>query len=179
MTLHHDLLDQAAHLATRETKKPKQASLRRAVSAAYYALFHLLVADGAKRFSPAKPDNLHLLIQRAFTHGDMRNVCKDFAEGHKAFIKNKQSGQPPPATRRLVTLPLDPELFSVVQAFVELQEARHDADYDLDKQWNRLDVLNRVQTARQAFADWAVIRSTPNATVFVVALLLQRHWGRQ
>ena len=49
MTLHHDLLDQASHLATRETKKPKQASLRRAVSAAYYALFHLLVADGAKR----------------------------------------------------------------------------------------------------------------------------------
>ena len=88
------------------------------------------------------------------------------------------TSNPPPATRQLIALPLDPSLFAVVQAFVDLQEARHDADYNLDKQWNRLDVLNRVQTARQAFADWATIRSTPNATVFVVALVLQRHWAR-
>ena len=84
MTLHHDLLDAASHLATRETRKPKQASLRRAVSAAYYALFHLLVADGAKRLSPAKPDGLSLVIQRAFNHGEMRNVCKSFADGHQS-----------------------------------------------------------------------------------------------
>jgi hypothetical protein len=34
MGLHEDLLDQAEHLAGKERKKPKQASLRRAVSAA-------------------------------------------------------------------------------------------------------------------------------------------------
>ena len=133
MTFHHDLLDQAQHLATRETKKPKQASLRRAVSTAYYALFHLLVADGAKRLSPAKSDALRLLIQRAFNHGEMRNVCKSFADGHRAAIKNGQPGQPPPATRKLITLPLDIQLFGVIQAFIELQEARTEADYNLDK----------------------------------------------
>ena len=69
-------------------------------------------------------------------------------------------------------------LFAVIQAFIDLQEARNEADYNLDKQWNRLDVLNRVQTARQAFADWAAIRNTPTATVFILALLLQKHWGR-
>lgn len=178
MTLHHDLLDQASHLATRETKKPKQASLRRAVSAAYYALFHLLVADGAKRLSPAKPDGLGLLIQRAFNHREMRNVCKNFADGHRAVIRNNQPGQPPPSTRKLIALPLDPRLFAVIQAFIDLQEARNEADYNLDKQWNRLDVLNRVQTVRRAFADWAAIRNSPTATVFAVALLLQKHWGR-
>ncbi|WP_428484096.1 hypothetical protein [Rhodopila sp.] len=178
MTLHHDLLDQALHLATRETKKPKQASLRRAVSAAYYALFHLLVADGAKRLSPAKPAGLSLLIQRAFNHGAMRDVCKSFADGHRAAVRNSQPGQPPPATRKLITLPLDPPLFGVIQALIDLQEARNEADYNLDKQWNRLDVLSRVQTARQAFVDWAAIRNSPTATVFVVALLLQKHWGR-
>jgi len=178
LTFHHDLLDQAAHLAIRETKVPKQASLRRAVSAAYYALFHLLVADGAKRLSPAKPEGLRLLIQRAFNHGEMRAVCKGFAEGHKAVIKGNPPGNPPPATRRLITLPLDPALLAVIQAFVDLQEARNEADYNLDKQWNRLDVINHVQTARQAFADWAMIRGSPNAAVFVVALVLQKHWGR-
>ena len=178
MTLHHDLLDQASHLATRETKKPKQASLRRAVSAAYYALFHLLVADGAKRLSPAKPDGLSLLIQRAFNHAEMRNVCQSFADGHRATIRNNRPQRPPPGTRKLITLPLDPPLFVVIQAFIDLQEARNEADYNLDKQWNRLDVLNRVQTARQAFAEWAVIRNSPTAAVFVAALLLQKHWGR-
>ncbi len=178
MTLHHDLLDQAAHLATRETRKPRQASLRRAISAAYYALFHLLVADGARRLSPAKPDGLRALVQRAFNHGDMRNVCKGFADGHEAAVRNRQPGQPPPATRRLITLPLDLRLFSVAQTFVDLQELRHEADYNLDRQWRRLDVLSTVRIARQAFADWSAIRATPTAAVFAAALLLQKHWGR-
>jgi len=39
MSLHADLLDQAEHLAQLDQRRPKQASLRRAVSSAYYALF--------------------------------------------------------------------------------------------------------------------------------------------
>jgi len=39
MNLAEDLLEQANHLARRERGKPKQASLRRAVSTAYYACF--------------------------------------------------------------------------------------------------------------------------------------------
>ena len=38
MSLHQDLLAQARHLLRKEPRRPKQASLRRAVSAAYYAL---------------------------------------------------------------------------------------------------------------------------------------------
>lgn len=36
------LLEQAEHLLDVDPRKPKQASLRRAMSAAYYSLFHLL-----------------------------------------------------------------------------------------------------------------------------------------
>lgn len=178
MALHHDLLEQAEHLAKRETKKPRQASLRRAVSTAYYALFHLLAADGAGRLAPATPAALRPLIQRTFNHGDMRAVCKGFAEGHRSAIGGKTPGNPPLATRGLISLPLDGKLFDVVQAFVDLQEARHDADYNPTKRWNRLDVMNHVQTARQAFADWAAIRHSPDAAVFVVALVLQKQWAR-
>jgi hypothetical protein len=178
MTLPYDLLDQAYHLAKRETRKPKQASLRRAVSAAYYALFHLLVADGAKRLSPPTPAGLSLLIQRTFNHGEMRNVCKNFAEGHSAAINGKRPGQPPVATRKLIVLPLDPRLFNVIKVFINLQEARNEADYELAGQWNRMDVLELIRTTRQAFADWQAVRGSPNAIVFVIALLLQKHWGR-
>ena len=34
--MHKDLLEQAQRLATLDLKKPKQANLRRAISAAYY-----------------------------------------------------------------------------------------------------------------------------------------------
>jgi uncharacterized protein (UPF0332 family) len=40
-----DLLKDGYHLAGRGGTKPKQSSLRRAVSNAYYGLFHLLIAD--------------------------------------------------------------------------------------------------------------------------------------
>ena len=174
MALHHDLLEQASHLAMRERKKPKQASLRRAVSAAYYALFHLLVADGARLISPTNPSGLKNLIGRAFNHGQMREVCSAFVEGNA-----KPGGKRiPPATKALLTLPLDPRLVQVLEAFVDLQEARHEADYDLTKVWNRLDTVNHVQTARQAFHNWAGVRKTPNAAVFAAALLLQRYWAR-
>ena len=43
MTLAADLLKQAERLAKLEPKRPKQASLRRSISAAYYSLFHLLM----------------------------------------------------------------------------------------------------------------------------------------
>ena len=44
MTVHDDLLAQALHLASKEPRRPRQASLRRSVSASYYAVYHLLVA---------------------------------------------------------------------------------------------------------------------------------------
>ena len=49
MSLPTDLLAQARHLAAKETRRPRQASLRRTASACYYALFHLLVQDASRR----------------------------------------------------------------------------------------------------------------------------------
>ena len=49
MSLATDLLDQASILSGLDPMEPKQASLRRAISAAYYSLFHLLIDDGARR----------------------------------------------------------------------------------------------------------------------------------
>jgi uncharacterized protein (UPF0332 family) len=178
LTLHHDLLEQAAHLARRETRKPKQASLRRAVSAAYYALFHLLTSDAARLLSPVTPPNLKIVVQRAFNHADMNKVCKSFVAAHVASEANKRSDAIPSATRQLLTFPLDSDLVDVLQAFVKLQDARHEADYDLQRSWSRLDAMAYVEVARQAFAKWARVRRAPNAAVFMSALLLQRYWVR-
>jgi hypothetical protein len=45
MVFADDLLEQAYHLLNEDGDPPKQASPRRAVSTACYALFHLLIED--------------------------------------------------------------------------------------------------------------------------------------
>ena len=82
MGLHHDLVDQAEHLAGKEPRRPKQASLRRAASASYYAPFHLLVDDAVLGLVRGpNPDELRNLLRRAFDHGEMASVCKSFRGG--------------------------------------------------------------------------------------------------
>ena len=46
--LSDDLLLQAKHLQQLDKLKPKQANLRRAVSSAYYSLFHLLIDEATQ-----------------------------------------------------------------------------------------------------------------------------------
>ena len=45
MAYHDELLEQAIDLVHRDPADPRQASLRRAVSTAYYAIFLLLIND--------------------------------------------------------------------------------------------------------------------------------------
>jgi hypothetical protein len=51
MAYHDDLLQQSLLLVHKEPRNPKQASLRRAVSTAYYALFHLLISEAVANWS--------------------------------------------------------------------------------------------------------------------------------
>ncbi len=75
-------------------------------------------------------------------------------------------------------MPLDPSVVVVIQAFIDLQEARHDADYDLSLRWNRLQVLELLKAAQQAFQEWVTIRKTANSAVVLAAMLLQNEWAR-
>jgi hypothetical protein len=162
-----DLLEQAEHLAKRELKKPKQASLRRSVSAAYYALFHLLVCDAAKRFSPQNPNGLQQLWQRAFGHGEMKEICSKFASGaHPKNLKLLLSAKP------------SGHLVIVAKAFVDLQEARHRSDYDLSEAVSRQYAIDQIKIAQNAFDAWDNVRNTPDAAVFLSALLLSRRWSK-
>jgi uncharacterized protein (UPF0332 family) len=54
MSFAHDLLEQAEHLVNRDGATPKQASPRRAVSTAYYALFHLLIDEAVNHWGIAR-----------------------------------------------------------------------------------------------------------------------------
>jgi len=75
MRLPEGLLEQAQHLVKREHKRPKQASLRRAISTAYYALFHLLISEAVLNWRRAE-DRVELA--RIFEHTHMRSWVSSF-----------------------------------------------------------------------------------------------------
>jgi hypothetical protein len=141
-----DLLEQATHLAQRDRNRPKQASLRRAVSTAYYALFHLPISETVAYW---KLKSQRPMLARAFEHGKMRN-----------------------ASRRCPSTNVD--LKAVADAFVELQEARHLADYDSRTIWARVDALSYIDMARDAFKSWSRVRATTMAQDYLLSFLVER-----
>lgn len=162
MSLHDDLLQQARMLARKEPRRPKQASLRRAISTAYYALFHLFVDEATKRLVKGRnAADLRRCLARAFVHHEMMAVAKGFAGGTVSEkLKPAMSGVRP--SHRLARC---------AGAFVDLQQARHEADYDLAKRYARQQALDLVEQAEIAFRDWSAVRNTPEADVFLVGLL--------
>ena len=162
MSLHGDLLAQARHLSRAEPRRPKQASLRRAISASYYALYHLLVSEAtARMFSGNARAPLRGRVARAFAHATMKDVARQFAN-------DKVSTKLVPG---LNSLPLQDEIVRVTGSFLVLQEARHDADYDTARRFVRLDALSSVVRAERAFSDWRRIRKTVQADTFLAGLL--------
>lgn len=170
MSLDGDLLKLARRLARLEKGKPKQSSLRRAVSTLYYAAFHMLIRDAVKLASPSTPNGLRRLVGRAFDHGRMKSVCIAFSQ---ASIQNL-----PKPIQSLIGSPIEPELAAVAQLFAALQEQRLAADYDLSARFSRLDVLPLVRRARRRFKDWDGVRTNDNSKVFLMTLLLNGHWNR-
>ncbi len=163
MALHDDLLAQADRLAHAEKKRPKQASLRRAVSAAYYALFHYLI-DESTRFliSGKQRETLRRQLARGYDHGQMKKAAR-------AFVAPSGSGP----WRAVLGAPPSAPLVDVAAAFIALQEGRHEADYDLARVFTRVEATALVGRARAAFAAWATVAGTGEAEAFLVALLVR------
>ncbi|WP_280545690.1 MULTISPECIES: hypothetical protein [unclassified Halomonas] len=172
MSLHKDLLNQARQLATHEPRRPRQASLRRAVSSAYYALFHLLV-DAASRevVSGQGLDTLRQQVGRALGHTDMKKACQAWVRWNP--------GSPVQPLGRL--LPEGPEerVVIVSNAFVDLQQARHEADYDLSRRFSRSDVLALVGLAQEAFQVFDDMpKRCEQKRIFLLSLVFYGRWKR-
>jgi uncharacterized protein (UPF0332 family) len=164
MSLHADLLRHARHLANLERHRPRQASLRRAVSAAYYSMFHLLVDEstrmmfgrggGRRRFRD--------VLARGYSHQSMAATCRSFAGGNL-----------PAAIEFVVApMPIPNDLRQVADVFLQLQDARHEADYNRALPFYKAEVVNMLQDTADAFEAWQRIRNDEAARFFLMALPL-------
>lgn len=167
--LHDRLLAQARHLSSAEARRPRQASLRRSISATYYSLFHFLVHECTVAFVGTSRSTrlLREALSRSFDHGTMRDVALRFSTGRGSVPRILQHCLPPDA-RGLDDLAL------VSSMLLRLQDQRHLADYDLSARFTRREALLAVRDAEQAMAAWRRIRKSDEAQVFRVALVAWR-----
>jgi hypothetical protein len=162
MSYHQDLLEQARLLAEMESGKPRQASLRRAVSAAYYALFHSLVDQACRQmFGTAHRSRLlRQAVARAFDHRAMKGASKAFATGQLPLGLRGRAAVPSP-------------LREIAEAFVLLQEQPHQADYNLARPFRREEVAILVDKADACVRRlWPQVAQQDGSRLYLAALLL-------
>jgi hypothetical protein len=131
----------------------EKTKLRKAVSAAYYALFHRLTGLASDLLvgvpSQKKAEHAWAIIYRALSHGDALRRCRAVAN-------------PPP--------PLEPfsnHIVEFARIFEALQVSRHRADYDPNAQFS---VRAYVSTAKEAIAELERVEKDEQL-LFIVFLL--------
>lgn len=155
MAYHDDLLSQAVNLV--HAAPSNQASLRRAVSAAYYAVFHFLIAEATSNWNNVK---LRTALGRAYDHGIMKTASNRLLNTRDfPFV-----GENPQVVARLRFVAL---------AFTQLQEDRHFADYNLTKDLDPTDALNQVKSGERIFNIWPSIKSEQITQEYLVSLVVK------
>jgi hypothetical protein len=137
MAYHDDLLRQAFDLVDKNPANPVQADLRRSVSAAYYALFHLLISETISHW---RLDSSRDALGRMFEHSLMKKASGRISDSRLFPF----TGEDPAVVQNLKT---------VARAFGHLQDKRHVADYDNSTYWTHTDALKEVDIAARAFSD--------------------------
>ena len=119
---------------------PRQTTINRAVSTAYYALFHALAAECVARTvgSPRSPRYWEIVtpVHRSIDFGAAKKVFDRLAKDR--------------------TVRSDLKLLALV--FLELQSARHTADYDPGCRYSRRRALDLIDQTRLAIE---ALRSMP------------------
>lgn len=155
MSFAQDLLDQAYHLVDMDEGEPKQASLRRAISTAYYAVFHLLIDEAVSNWAIERQRSV---LARTFDHGRMKKVCEEHVQQFRS------AGSPEQGEK----------LMKVARTFSILQQQRHTADYDSAVVWDRTNATSQIDLADQAFRNWEEIRQTEAAQDYLLSLFLSK-----
>ena len=167
--LANDLQVQANMLAKIDKTRPKQINLRRAASAAYYAMFHELCQLIADEFvgKNSSTERAWLQAYRALNHGEARNRCKLIVDA-----KRKQRNSTNDVRDKDMNFPS--EVVAFADKFTSLQKTRHEADYDPQlPPYRREDIIGFVEMADKVRRDLRRV-APKHRKAFAVFLLLPR-----
>ena len=150
-----DLLNIAENLASGRIGprlgRPRQAELRRAISAAYYALFHTLAINSADLLvgnrSSTRTRQAWRQMYRALDHGRVKRQC----------------------TKQMITK-FPQEIQKFADHFVTMQAQRHMADYDPFEQFSRSIVAQLLEETKSTIADFEKVDSDDRRAFAVFVL---------
>lgn len=136
------MLDLADRLAGRfaGAGRPRTVELRRAVSSAYYALFHELAGRGTVALLGASAggwSSEQAAVSRWIDHGHLRSLCSAVTGSGAATLVD-------------ILQHAHVDVVRLADAFVTLQDARHRADYDDTYDLTRANALGLIDSARDA-----------------------------
>lgn len=148
-----ELLETAKGLVVLGQGSARQSDLKRAVSTAYYALFHALARNAADCMAGTHDetgDTSWAHVYRAIEHGFARKACE-----------------------QAIKLGFAEPVVRCAFLFVELQDRRHAADYDPSFLVSVPEAENAIELAEEAIS---TLQSAPhrNRRAFAIQLLLRR-----
>lgn len=170
MPLADELLDHASRLLA----APLVADIacRRAVSASYYAVFHLISAAVAAQASPQEPEGLRGRCQRALEHSAMKNAMARFLTPESVKRLSEEVAVPCAFSRDIET---------IARTFRYLQDERHLADYDVVDAERKVSLswaADSLNKAELLFEAWDRAQATNEAKVFLAAVIFSNKWAK-
>ncbi|MYC33161.1 MAG: hypothetical protein F4X64_08300 [Chloroflexi bacterium] len=131
-----------------------QTHLKRAVSTAYYAMFHAVCANAAAlltdEISDPAASAAWLQAYRGPEHTHVRNQCRNAG--------------------LMASFP--PDIRNFAQNFVQIQSYRNQADYNPRSDFSRSDVLEIIEDAERAINELSSA-SASTRRAFAIAILLR------
>lgn len=132
----HELIETCYKLVPQAAAFPtSQADMRRAISTAYYAVFHTLASSNAELIAGQPQSNMSSYawerVYRRLDHGRAQNNL------------------------RAVLNQLSPNGENFARTFIDLQNLRQEADYNPNAPIARSDTVNIIAQAQAAISDFA------------------------
>jgi uncharacterized protein (UPF0332 family) len=138
----HELIELAQDLAgiSAGRGKPRTIYLRRAISTAYYAVFHKVTQHSVQHLLGDSWGSKHAAVARWITHTDLEKLAK---------AANGQGN----AALSSALAPVDAAVQDLMQNFIDLQSNRHAADYNDDFDVTKAMTLTYVDMAGSSVVD--------------------------
>lgn len=130
--------------------RPGYTAHRRAVSTAYYAVFHAITGRVAETVFPTTEEAFRRRVRRWIGHGDIRSVATWVSR-----LEGTAGGDAPAHIQNLLApvggnVLIDADTVTIADGFLELNDKREQADYDHDAVFTRPDTLGHIGLARRA-----------------------------
>lgn len=161
------LLDQADRLiASTGAGTPRQVDLRRAISNAYYALFHAVMTEATDDLigRTHRQTPRYMLAYRSVDHRRLRALCEDIVK----------QNLPPRYSRFAPESGFGPDLQFFAKTLVDLQDSRHAADYDPLFRATRSNAARIVQRARDALQRFRHASRVPRRVLLTLVIFPAR-----